>query len=377
MMTKKQTLLLVIVAFTFGFMTNAYWHERVIFEQSMPKQPGFEQSMIAQAQPIMSASSISSSPTQLVLPVQAPIKITQASSVGEKTTDLFSWTQVDQLIAGARYDEATRLLNTQMGNPKNAARAWLMLATIYKKQSQPIAAVDALFRYLRLEMDDQKIEKSLKDIRRYLMQLKQHPASFNEDYSWLMAQFDELLKYYANDGDLHLQLAELAQKMNDNYQAQYHALMAVNDPKSQRTAELVLAKLNSTKTPDEITIPLTRYGSQYLVNASIEGYPARLLVDTGAALSGLSNIYTAKHPDLLKATKPIRISTAGGPRDTFLFTVSTMNVESLVFNQHILTQLPMDNAKSFDGLLGIDILGRFDFFIDQNAAILHLKPRKI
>jgi hypothetical protein len=35
----------------------------------------------------------------------------------------------------------------------------------------------------------------------------------------------------------------------------------------------------------------------------------------------------------------------------------------------------MDNADQFDGLLGIDILGRFDFVIDQNKAILRLKKR--
>ena len=49
---------------------------------------------------------------------------------------------------------------------------------------------------------------------------------------------------------------------------------------------------------------------------------------------------------------------------------------NLVFNQHILAQLPMDNSQGFDGLLGVDILGRFDFFIDQDAAVLRLKARK-
>jgi hypothetical protein len=36
----------------------------------------------------------------------------------------------------------------------------------------------------------------------------------------------------------------------------------------------------------------------------------------------------------------------------------------------------MDSAQGFDGLLGVDILGQFDFVIDQDAAVLKLKARK-
>lgn len=370
MMPNKKTLLMISIAFASGFVANEYWHE-----QQTP-----EQTLIHQVDSVVTVSSASSSSMRIVPTELSPINSLQASSVSEKAAELFSWAKVDQLIAAARYDEAIHLLNTQMGNFKDSARAWLMLAIIYKKQAQPVAAVDALFRYIRLEVDDQKIEKALVDVRRYLIQLKEKPLLFNEDYSWLIGQFDELLKYNAYDGELHLVLAELAQKMNDGYQAQYHALMAVNDPKSQKSAEAVLAKLNgvsNNRAADEIAIPLTRIGNQYLVNATIESYPVRLLVDTGASLSGLSNVFTAKHPDLIKTTRPIRINTAGGSRDSFLFTVNNISMETLVFNQHILAQLPMESAREFDGLLGVDILGGFDFVIDQNALVLRLKPRKL
>jgi predicted aspartyl protease len=101
-----------------------------------------------------------------------------------------------------------------------------------------------------------------------------------------------------------------------------------------------------------------------------------LLLDTGASLSGLSKSYTAKYPAMLKAIKPIRLNTASGTHDSVLFTVTNISIDNLVFNQYILAQLPMDNSQGFDGLLGVDILGRFDFVIDQNAAVLRLKMRK-
>lgn len=362
-MSSYKIALITIIAFALGFTASEYRNNRLLS---------------VEGDALVNVSD--SLPTPAISPNQIPAvssKIMTSPAIQDETPKpLFSWEQVDQLVANARYDEAIRLLETRMGDAKDAARAWLLLANIYKKQSQPIAAIDAWFRYVKLELDDQKIEKALKDIKNYLLQLKETPTLFNEDYSWLMAQFEELLKYNTNDGELHLILATLLAQLNDDYQAQYHALMAANDPAAQKRAEAILAKLNGENSPDEATIPLTRIGNQFLVNVVIEGSPAKLLLDTGASLSGLANTYTAKYPSMLKATKPIRLNTASGTYDSFLFTVTNISMGNLVFNQHILAQLPMDNSQGFDGLLGVDILGRFDFIIDQNAAVLRLKARK-
>ncbi|GGY65591.1 hypothetical protein GCM10011613_06830 [Cellvibrio zantedeschiae] len=356
-------MLIVLAAFALGFVVSEYRHQKLA-EQDSHAAPGAQ----------FSVPKPSTKPALNEVPSSTPD--TGSFTPDEKMIEPFLWEKIEQLIARSQFDDAIRLLQTQMGEPKNAARAWLTLASIYKKQSQPLAAVDAWFRYVKLEMDDQKINKALGDIKIYLLQLKDTPVLINNDYSWLLAQFDELLKYNPNDGDLHLILAALLVQLNDDYQAQYHALMAVNDPRAQKKAEVILAQLNGTNTPEEISIPLIRHGNQYLVNVYIEGNSAKLLLDTGASLSGLSASYTAKYPSLIKATKPIRLNTASGAHDSFLFTVNSIAIEDMVFNQHILTQLPMDNSQGFDGLLGVDILGRFDFFIDQNSAVLRLKARK-
>ncbi len=355
-----------MAAFALGYGASEY-HHSLVHQTETCSQPLVQ----TQASVLGKASSMPSAEA-------APSNDAALSAVkpDEKVGDVFSWLRVDQLIAKSKYEDAIHLLQTQMGDAKNAPRAWLYLSQIYKNQSQVVAAVDAWFRYLKLEMDDQKISKALADIKNYLVRLKDTPSLFNEDYAWLMGQFDELLKYNPNDGELHLILAALLLQLDDTYQAQYHALMAANDPHVQRKAEVILAQLNGSDTPQEINIPLTRQSNQFLVNVTVEGYPARLLLDTGASLSGLSASYTAKYPTLIKATKPIHLNTASGVQDSFLFTVTNISIENLVFNQHILAQLPMDNSHGFDGLLGVDILGRFDFVIDQNASVLRLKVRK-
>lgn len=300
--------------------------------------------------------------------------------------NFLTWEKIKQLVAQGKYTEAISLLKIYLNANPSSAQAWYLSAQLYVKVAQPSLAVESYFRYLKVENDHQKFDQTVKELKSYLLQLNETSTLFNNDFSWLIAQSDELLKYLPNDGELHIAMALLFIKQTDTYQAQYHALMAVNDPNTQKRAEEILAQLNGdkfqgNKTAQEITIPLTRLENQFIVNVTVEGNAARLLLDTGASLTGLSNIYTNKYPSLLKNLKPIRLNTASGSQNSYLFTVNDISIGKLVFSQHILTQLPMgnmsiDNTPDFDGLLGIDILGRFEFVIDQNAAVLHLKPRK-
>ena len=305
----------------------------------------------------------------------APTGTEPHQTEADTTVSVFSWERANQLIALSRFEEAIRLLQSHLAETPRSARAWLLLAQVYEKIDNHEASLEAWFRYLDYEVDALKFEQAMAYVRQYLMRLYQKPNLISGNSQWLLNQLNELLEFNTNDAELHVILASLYAKLEDNYQAQYHAMMAVNDPAMQQRAEDILAELNGTSLPDELSIPLVRFGNQYLVNVTIEGYPARLLLDTGASLSGVSNVYTAKYPFLVKSTKPIRLNTASGTVDSVLFTVDTLRIDELAFNHHILALLPMHKMTEFDGLLGVDILGRFDFVIDQTAAVLRLRAR--
>lgn len=284
--------------------------------------------------------------------------------------------QIEEYVRGDRYTEAGSLLKTYLENHSDSVRGWYLMARVQQQLQQPKAAVAAWFRYLALERNRENRERALQELRRYLQQLKDTPSLFADDYAWLLAQLDQLASLTLVDGELHLLMAWVALQLKDNYQAQYHALMAANDPQAQERAENLLAKLNADKLPRAMAIPLERFGSQYVVAVNIEGNPARLLLDTGASLSGLSSVYLTRYPSLIKDPRPIRLNTAAGTQDSVLFTVTSLGFGGLQFNRHMLAQLPMDGGSDFDGLLGVDILGRFDFVIDQDQALLKLKSRK-
>lgn len=366
-MNNKKIIVVAALAFALGFYASEYRHASrikdvpVIAEAHIAEPNAVETSAQPQTQDISSSSS-ASAPQFLPTKPQSPLE------------------RANQLIANGAYGEAARLLNQLLElEPQNTEALWL-LARVYEQQGQHKDAVGIWFRYINTEVDAQKIETALAYLAKYLIRLTENPSIFGESYEWLMAQINDLIKLTPDNGELHLQLAKMHLKTEDKEQAQYHALMAANQPETQARAEGILAKLDEGSLaqddgPAEITVPLIRFGGQFLVPVTVEGEQVKLLLDTGASISGLTASFINRHYSFVKSPKPIQLNTASGTVESYLFVVDTLTIESITFNKHMLARLPMDNADQFDGLLGIDILGRFDFVIDQNKAVLRLRKR--
>ncbi len=362
-MNTRNTILVAVSAFALGFFASEYRNKNqtnsmplVVESGQLPFEP-----VVEPATP--PASSTSSVQPQEYLPTRPQTPLERAN----------------QLIANGAYGEAVQLLTQLLKqNPQHAEALWL-LARVYEQQGQHKESVSSWFRYINTEVDAQKVENALAYLAKYLLRLTENPSIFGESREWLMAQINDLIKLTPDNGELHLQLAKMHLKADDKEQAQYHALMAANQPETRTSAEGILAKLDEGSLQDdaqtEIVVPLIRFGGQFLVPITVEGVQVKLLLDTGASISGLTTDFINRHYSLVKSPKPIQLNTASGSVESFLFLVDTLTIESITFNKHMLARLPMDNMDQFDGLLGIDILGRFDFVIDQNKAQLRLRKR--
>jgi predicted aspartyl protease len=347
--------IIVAVAFAMGFLASEYRHQQSSVELTGTPISTTTPKTSSQNTPTPNNSSISNTPPQI-----------------ENT---FSWEDIRQLINHQDYDKAILLLKTYLQDYQDDAQAWYLLANTYQAQHKPLLALEAWLNYFNHEQDANNITRALAQLKQYLQQVVNSPTLSKETAEQLLEPLNNLLDISINDSQLHLMLANLHLNTGDDYQAQYHALMAANTLETQQQAEKILAQLNGEITDENIELPLIRFGEQYLLTVLIEGNPARLLLDTGASISGVTSIYTRKYPSIIKNTRPIRLNTASGAKDSFLFTVDTLHMGSAHFAQHMLAVLPMDDITEFDGLLGIDILGKFDFVIDQNNATLKLSAR--
>ena len=347
-----KSLLLIFCAFGAGMALNEYRH-------------------------MTTALSLAPQPNQPAEVLERDVAVATNESVTPVSAAAFSWAALDALIANQQFSMAEQQLRAYLRTAKtaDAAQAWLYLAKMYQQQTHPEQALEAWFRYVFLERDVARRERALVQIKHYLTQLYERPGGVSA--AWLIAQLDSLMQNTADEAVLHLMAADLQLKVGDEYQAQYHALMAANDPRTKAQAEAILAKLDGgASVTDEVAIPLLSFGDQYLVAVTLDGRPAKLLLDTGASISGVSDEFIARYPNLVRATKPIQLNTASGTVESYLFNVDTLGVGSLLFQRHLLARLPMGDMAHFDGLLGVDILGRYDFVIDRDGMQLRLKAHE-
>ncbi len=349
-----KTLLLIFVAFLSGFFMNQYLHElQSADEVQIPvMNPELKQ------QPLI----VENIPENNALPLN-PL------------TAVFSFEEIEQWLANNQASEAIVYLQQELIHHPESMRLWQLIARAYQKVGNHRDAIVSWFNYFKYESDAQKSEESKTHFKQYLLSLAKDIPS-GVDAAWLAQQLNDYIQLTVDDPELHLAAASLYVNTDDNYQAQYHALMAVNNPVTQERAEKILAQLNGTEAVGDVVLPLIRFGNQFLVAVTIEGYPARLLLDTGASLTGVSAEYIKKYPNLVKTIKPIRLSTANGAVDSYLFTVNELSLGETEFHQHIIAKLPLELGIEFDGLLGVDVLGRFDFVIDQYEAVLRLGQRR-
>jgi len=119
------------------------------------------------------------------------------------------------------------------------------------------------------------------------------------------------------------------------------------------------------------TIALTRLDNHFLVPVQIDGDIFMLLLDTGASLTLLSKTLANRSTK----QETITLATANGT-----VTVPTMVVAQVQLGHQVLHHISVALTKNMgiggaDGLLGMDILKRFHFVIDQEHATLRLTPR--
>ncbi len=123
-----------------------------------------------------------------------------------------------------------------------------------------------------------------------------------------------------------------------------------------------------------LRVPLTREGKHFVVDAQIDNaVMARLLLDTGASVSVLKDAITAQLL-VFDVVDSLSVNTANGVVQGRRLRLPQMSMGELRLDNIEVGTLPLDSLK-FDGLLGMDVLGQFDFVIDQEQSELLLRPR--
>ena len=123
-------------------------------------------------------------------------------------------------------------------------------------------------------------------------------------------------------------------------------------------------------------VSLQALGNQFLVDAWLNNSQAAvLLLDTGASLSIISRrLLEALRIPYQSADRSAWFSTAGGRIRAPVITLDSIALDGVVVENIEVGVIDEFDNQQFDGLLGMNFLRYFEFFIDQNENKLKLSP---
>jgi clan AA aspartic protease (TIGR02281 family) len=123
-----------------------------------------------------------------------------------------------------------------------------------------------------------------------------------------------------------------------------------------------------------VGIALHRRGNHFIVDASpAHNRNIQLLIDTGASLTMLkSDVFNHLDIQYTDTGRTRVFNTANGPVRAPVYILDSLAVGDWEVNQLEVGVLPGLGDSSIDGLLGMNFLRHFQFFIDQNEALLRL-----
>jgi clan AA aspartic protease (TIGR02281 family) len=132
---------------------------------------------------------------------------------------------------------------------------------------------------------------------------------------------------------------------------------------------------DSPTVSNEDTISLEQFGDQYIVSAQLSGNRVKLLIDTGASTTAVSEGYFERLSSKFKRNfiGKFKIATANGTVLAPMYQFAQLQIGNAQVENITVVVLNMGGLREAEGLLGMNFLREFDFRIDQKNAKLYLK----
>ncbi|CAK0763253.1 aspartyl protease family protein [Gammaproteobacteria bacterium] len=188
-----------------------------------------------------------------------------------------------------------------------------------------------------------------------------------------------LIRNLPEQGRYFLELAELQLRMGKYQEANYTLTSILYDPIwGEKARELETRIDHQILWSGGQRLPMEIRGQQHIVIAQINGHTGlRLLVDTGASLTVLSKSAAQQAALTIPTTaRRIRLQTASGVAEAQIAQVAIV-LGNLPLAEREVAVLSSSIGPDIDGLLGMDILGTYEFLLDQDNKILLLQSKKV
>ena len=283
---------------------------------------------------------------------------------------------LNTLLRVKDYHQADQILSAYLNEEYRDVDVLLLRARLYWLQGRYRQAIETMYEAKSYEYRTPNIALITEQIRTYVADHDRHLQNTDEQQSRL-ALYEYLVQVEPDHSPYFIALARTQFSQNRLDEARQSLFLVESDPRVADEARQLLRQIEDTVTfsqPNPIAIPLIRQGEYFLIDARINDKVAvRLLSDTGASMTVLRD-------DILLAagiSKPARpslqlFSTANGLVEGAVYRLDNLSVGDQNVANIEVAALGLASLHSADGLLGMNFLKHFKFFIDQNKPELRL-----
>jgi clan AA aspartic protease (TIGR02281 family) len=289
-----------------------------------------------------------------------------------------------QLVANGHFSLAEQLLQRFLVAAYRDVDARVLLAEAYHGQDDFQTAIDQLYEARGYAYQPDIMQRITGRIRSLVAE---HAGSLkrNDDLETLLVLYQHLTQLEPDHAPWFIGLADTQLALADPEAARRSLVLVSQDPDVGMQAQAKLAELDLALAEDQgaalrdaaadvVGIPLHRSGVHFIVDAMpADGRGVQLLIDTGASLTILTPQVLEQHRIRYEETGRSDVfNTANGPVRAPVYKLDYLSVGGWQVHHLEIGVLDLGSKAGVDGLLGMNFLSHFQFFIDQNEALLRL-----
>jgi clan AA aspartic protease (TIGR02281 family) len=292
-----------------------------------------------------------------------------------------------QLIATRQISLAEQLLQRFLAAAFRDVEAHILLAQAYLDEGNIHAAIDQLYEARGYAYQPAMLQRITGLIRSRVADLTA-TLNQNDDQNALLALYQQLTRIEPDYAPWFVGLAAAQLALEDREAARRSLLLVSQDADVGAQARAMLSelsvgqvKLQDAEAQDSgtevIGIPLHRSGNHFIVDASpARGRNIRLLIDTGASMTILTPGVLEQHGIRYQDTGRTRVfNTANGMVRAPVYVLDFLAVGNWEVSRLEVGVLDLSGGPDINGLLGMNFLSHFQFFIDQKEALLLLSVK--
>jgi clan AA aspartic protease (TIGR02281 family) len=293
-----------------------------------------------------------------------------------------------QLVAQSRFSQAKQLLQRFLVAAYRDVEARILLAKVYLGEQDFNAAIDQFYEVRGYAYRPVMLQRINNRIRSTVAELTSSLKG-NNDQNALLVLYQHLTQQEPDHAPWFIGLAAAQLALDDKEAARRSLLLVSHDPDVGAQAQAMLSELTIALTEmhdtdpqvsatEIVGIPLHRSGNHFIVDASpARNRKIRLLIDTGASLTMLTpDVFEQRDIQYKDIGRTGVFNTANGLVRAPIYVLDSLTVGDWQVNQLEVGVLASHGGTNIDGLLGMNFLRHFQFFIDQNEDMLRLSVNK-